>query len=133
MGDYVLRKGVVLFCRNGQIVVVERYTDTHIWVKYNGKLYERPITIINEKLFFENPCEKKLTVDEHEKEQGKDQYDQTVKEKHCFNCKFQCSGECSSWELCDDYQPAYTVSEVEKTYWPKYGDATLFRRKSRKR
>jgi len=57
----------------------------------------------------------------------------TEKEKACRNCRHQQSGECSSWDLCDDYQPIYIIPDSEKKYWPAYGDATLFRRKSRKK
>ena len=49
--------------------------------------------------------------------------------KSCMNCRFQVSGECSSWDLCDDYQPVYRVSQAEMAYWPKEGDATRFKRK----
>ena len=53
--------------------------------------------------------------------------------KSCRNCKFQISGECSSWDLCDDYQQAYSAPKSETDYYPKYGDATMFKKKSRKK
>ena len=54
-------------------------------------------------------------------------------EKLCRNCRFQLSGECSSWEPCDDFQPVYIISQEERDNWPTEGDATRFKQKWKKR
>lgn len=66
------------------------------------------------------PIEKNATETESEK-------------KSCLNCRFQASGECSSWDPCDDFQPVYRISQSEMSYWPKEGDATRFKRKGYKK
>lgn len=138
MNTYNLKKYMILYCKDGQIVILHDFTDSMIRVKYKDKLYDRPITIINEKLFFENPCRVSLSNKRIEAaaSMGEDEstnQENAKQEKKCINCSFQHSGECSSWEVCDDFQPAYSVSDTEKAYWPQYGDATLFKRKRRKR
>ena len=52
--------------------------------------------------------------------------------KLCRNCRFQLSGECSSWDPCDDFQPIYRVSKSEMENWPTEGDATRFKQKWKK-
>ena len=157
MNNHKLEKNMTLYCKDGQTVVLITFSDRNIWIRYKGELYLRPITAINKTLFFEDPRAKKLPlnmakidlpdVDGRKSERIESQVnsalntiiqttlnlEDTAEKKSCTNCWFQRSGECSSWDVCDDYQPIYTVSDSEKNYWPTYGDATLFRRKSRKK
>ena len=150
--DYNLKKHMLLYCANGETVVLEGFTDSQIWVKYKGKIYDRPITIINYKLFYDNPCAKTVylhkgkvynSLDDCQKKQLKNDV-KTEKlvpspemnaspQKSCRNCRFQISGECSSWDLCDDYQPVYKLSKSETDYWPREGDATRFKKHGRKK
>lgn len=55
-----------------------------------------------------------------------------AEQRLCRNCRFQLSGECSSWEICDDFQPIYRVSRSEMENWPTEGDATRFKQKWKK-
>lgn len=57
MRNYNLKKGMVLFCKNGETVILEKYTHSAITVKYKGVMYERPISTINKTLFVRNPVE----------------------------------------------------------------------------
>ena len=158
MNNYELEKNMILYCKNGETVVLVTFTDRNIWVKYKGEIYLRPITTINKTLFLRNPLLKKLFQNNEEiglfdlsdKKQTrsetrvnsittatvvepKPKQADTTERKSCMNCRHQLSGECSSWDVCEDYQPVYVVADSEKNYWPTYGDATLFRRKSRKK
>lgn len=53
-------------------------------------------------------------------------------QKACRNCRFQLSGECSSWEPCDEFQPIYQIPQSELDNWPTEGDATRFKQKWKK-
>lgn len=46
----------------------------------------------------------------------------------CKNCMLMRSGECSGNKVCEHFKYAPTVSEEETDKWPKYGDATYFKR-----
>ena len=168
INKYNLRCGMFLYSKDGQTVQLASFSETHIRVVYKGKIHERPISVINEKLFFVKSCEKIILADSKkmqdsalneqqggvidEKDKFNVQYNVPLTHifptaenssvsnesedkwvKSCRNCKFQVSGECSSWELCDDYQPAYAPPKSETDYYPKYGDATMFKKKSRKK
>ena len=63
----------------------------------------------------------------------KNETDPEEMKRLCRNCRFQVSGECSSWEPCDEFQPAYRVPQSEMENWPTEGDATRFRQKWQKR
>lgn len=140
MKQYELQKGMILYCKNGETVTVEAFTDTHIWVEYKSRIHERPIAIINEKLFFEDPSQRVSSVWKHDvvarynysdsRERPRQAFDNEEKDTaSCMNCRFQISGECSSWTPCEEFQPVYKVSPAEMSYWPKEGDATRFKRK----
>ena len=155
MSHYNLREHMTLYCMNGETVILEKFTDTHIWVKYKGKVYEREITTINNKLFYDDPCAKIIylqngkiydSLEECKAEVRDDKAAPSViiesnimpkegreEKKSCMNCRFQKSGECSSWEPCDEFQPVYKISQSDMSYWPKEGDATRFKRKGHKK
>ena len=182
MSKYNLRNGMLLYCKDGQTVQLASFSDTHIRVIYKGKIHERPISVLNERLFFVRSCAKIVSIDSKKTEESiikkhpqkfinrsedfsydnskmqsaivKEQPQRTTDKdadfstaniflptvkseetwkKSCRNCKFQISGECSSWDLCDDYQPVYSPPKSETDYYPKYGDATMFKKKGRKK
>lgn len=186
VNKYKLRAGMLLYCKDGQTVHLASFDDVNIKVLYKGKIETRPISIINDKLFFSNPADcqtaQKSISDKQQSEPIVEKElspamsktplakkTSTVSEvtvlekvpaiskvsstpassasgdnllknkdeetwvKSCRNCKFQISGECSSWDLCDDYQKAYTPPKSETDYYPKYGDAIMFKKKGRKR
>lgn len=160
MNKYNLKIGMILYCKNGETVKLASFSDTHIRVIYKGKIHERPITVLNEKLFFVKSCEKIILADSSQTQkkivtelpntlispinskenistadvlQTPIKQEENVWKKSCRNCRFQVSGECSSWELCDDYQPVYSPPKSETDYWPKYGDATMFKKKGRRK
>lgn len=146
MNKYTLKKHTVLYCSNGETVIVEDFSDTHIWVKYKNRIVERPISVINERLFFTKPqtepinnCDEKTYSPSEEAPNDSAASEPTALErlrrelneekKSCLNCKLHRSGECSSWGLCEDYQPAVRISQSDMSYWPVEGDATRFRKK----
>ena len=158
MNNCKLEKNMTLYCKNGETVMLVTFTDERLWVRYKGEVHIRPIEVINKTLFLENPLMEKSFRDDGKTDIFNLQYEKqspiknrenftitpTVIEpipkqgeisekKSCINCRHQRSGECSSWDLCEDYQPIYVVADSEKNYWPTYGDATLFKRKSRKK
>lgn len=158
MNEYKLKKNMTLYCKNGETVVLVTFTDERLWVRYKGEVYRRPIGVINKTLFLENPLLKKSIQNNVKKDTSvsnckkqppvkgqvnftpipkvatlQPKQEEVEKKKSCMNCRHQLSGECSSWDLCEDYQPIYVVADSEKNYWPTYGDATLFKRKSRKK
>lgn len=55
------------------------------------------------------------------------------KRKSCEDCYYNRSGECSSWEVCDDFRPAINLSKNDTDYWPTDGDATFIKQKGHKR
>ena len=138
MNSYNLKQNMTLYCRDGQTVTLIAFNDSTITVLYKGRPYNRSLSVIGETLFLENPCKKNLsTADTPSVSKLKTPVPvPTGKEQEtprsCMNCKFQKSGECTSWDLCEDYQPAYSVSGLETDHWPQYGDATMFKRKGRK-
>ena len=136
MNPYNLKQDMILYCRDGQSVTLTAFNDGIITVQYKGKSYNRPLSAIGKTLFFENPCKQKMhatVVASVSKPQDPvTPHKEQPAPRSCMNCKFQKSGECTSWDLCDDYQPAYTVSKLETDHWPEYGDATMFKRKGRK-
>ena len=67
-----------------------------------------------------------------QKSKENNQEEPKKEQKLCRNCRFQLSGECSSWEPCDDFQPIYRVSQSEMDNWPTEGDATRFKQKWKK-
>ena len=152
MNEYPLRKHMVLYCKDGQTVVLENYSYAFVWVSYKGKIYRRPIEALNKTLFFNDPIQRKKHIDEEidyeEKSilespcSKKDKLtknkktavstDEEKTERTCMNCKIQRSGECFSARLCKDYEPAYTVPESERNQWPEYGAATMLKRRNYK-
>ena len=120
-----LHKKMILYCQNGETVRLLDYSETHIWVVYRGKTYTRPLTALQTTLFFEDPRPKDACETPAPPKQE-------PPKKSCMNCKFQISGECTSWDLCSDYQPAYIPSKAETDNWPKEGDATRFKRRGRR-
>lgn len=120
-----LKKGMTLYCRNGETVRLLDHSGTQIWVVYKGKTYTRPLTALQTTLFFEDPRPKDA------REAPEPPKEETPK-KSCMNCKFQISGECTSWDLCSDYSPAYIPSKAETDSWPCEGDATRFKRRGRR-
>jgi hypothetical protein len=149
MNPYNLKQNMILYCVNGQTVTLTAFNDSTITVQYKGKSYERSVSVIGQTLFVEDPCmaEKNATDRSSASEPVKPislkadpprrpvsitPPTQQNPPRSCMNCKFQKSGECTSWDLCGDYQPAYTVSSLETDHWPQYGDATMFKRKGRK-
>ena len=154
--NHTLKKGMTLYCKNGETVVLTDFNENRIEVEYKGKKYGRPITSIQEKLFLENPCARATSpsqlknVSDPPPENTRDcsatsksvptitknpplPRPEEERERSCENCKFQVAGDCSSWNLCEDYQPVYRISKKEMSYWPQEGDATRFKRKGSRR
>lgn len=53
----------------------------------------------------------------------------------CSICALRKNGTCGSPSdrLCEDYRPTQHISDTERDSFPRYGDATLFRRRSKKK
>lgn len=54
-----LYHGQRLICKNGEEVIVEHIIEGILTVEYKGKLYQRPLSIVGEKLFVKETDEKK--------------------------------------------------------------------------
>ena len=151
MSNYGLRKNMLLYCRDGQTVILYNYSREFVWVRYKGKIYRRPIEAINQTLFLDDPTHnEKLSGDNkaigekkwfHQVRKNSDRVerllpsvDENEKErKTCMTCRFQRLGECFSSEVCADYEPAYIIPKEERDAWPKYGDATILSRRKHKK
>ena len=160
MNPYNIKVGMTLYCKNGETVIVTAIGSNEMQLNYKGRTAYRKFSCINQTLFLENPCKKNEQITPRSKTTPKpaprttptytptpapnlpftphptidfSAQDKIELERCCRNCKFQHSGECSSWDVCDDFQPVYRIPKQETDLWPEYGDATLFKRKSRKK
>lgn len=105
--------GKTLYCKNGEICVIDSIEEKNININYKGKIYKRSKTIIGDKLYL-SPV----------KIQNEEKTDNT---HTCSNCMKQKSEECyGSVEICKDFIYCPNL-ENEKKYWPEYGDATSFK------
>ena len=151
MSNCRLVKNMLLYCRDGQTVILDNYSREFIWVRYKGKIHRRPIEAINQTLFLTDPTNHEIPTRKDEtcileslSRKVKESSTNPQKtssivsaneeiEKTCMTCRFQRSGECFPSQVCDDYEPVYNTPKDEKDAWPQYGDATMLgRRKHRK-
>ena len=100
---------------------------------------ERTVSIINGKIYtsdmngYDDVCNQALNTTNTVEISVHTQIEENKKIKSCSDCYHNRSGECSSWEVCDDFRPAINLSKTDTDYWPTEGDATFIKQKGHKR
>lgn len=133
--------GQYLRTKTNQYVMVEKVDGEYIYVSYKGKTHKREKAIIGEKLFSIQTRAKKLPKEstkqlpkESKKTPSADMKMEVTPIKTCKNCMVMRRGDCfGEQNICEMFRYAPTVSEEETKKWPKYGDATLYRMKNKKK
>lgn len=125
----------VLWCKNGETVIIKGIHDGQIFVEYKGKVYQRPLTVIGKKLFTKKQEEKINhfnTLDQKEiKCMNLITQPNQLHKSECSSCVFQRCGDCFGKEqICDDYRG---TSEIDVSHGTSYGDATFIRMFKRSR
>ena len=138
----------ILYCNNGEPVVVIKKTAESITVKYRNRLHIRPISIIGDKLHVDFPYAKVLNLEKEKKAKkstanlkneqetsvlSQDDYPQYTSNvtipPSCFQCMLQARDDCFGmpYGICEKYVQKPSITRKDMKNWPKYGDATAFR------
>jgi hypothetical protein len=95
--------GQILKCLNDETVIITDIRNDKIIVEYKKKLYERPLSIIGNKLFIMENDIVKFDV------------------KSCKSCIYMRSDDCfGQKEICDKFKPCPNVDKELINSWPKY-------------
>ena len=100
---------------------------------------ERTVSIINGKIYtsdmngYDDVCNQALNTTNTVEVSVHTHIEENKEIKSCSDCYHNRSGECSSWEVCDDFRPAINLSKTDTDYWPTEGDATFIKQKGHKR
>ena len=139
----------ILYCNNGEPVVVINKTDTIITVEYKGQLHTRPLSIIGDKLHTKCKSASIANCQSGKKDvaatpsiinqQSKLKSRSSVTDQQlnlisndspsCFQCMLQARDDCFGMPhgICEKFVQKPEISADKQKNWPKYGDASAYR------
>ena len=121
--------GQRLYCNDGSTAVIIRKTTEFIELEYKGKKYQRPFSVIGEKLFVV-PKQRAINSTEEVAPSSVSYLQEPPIVDDCHSCMKNRSEECfgnRSGIICEDYIPIPNIPKNEREHWPKYGDATALK------
>jgi len=138
----------ILYCNNGEPVVVVSKTAKTITLEYKNQLHIRSLSVIGEKLHVNPPMQKYKSIQNPNSanksllvsniSQGESSPKHSCSQQNqydykdtpsCFQCMLQARDDCFGmpYGICEKFVRKPEISDDKRKNWPKYGDASAYR------